>query len=768
MVQIDGLGRSALTRAMEAGRTPFLSALLSSHGYQMNGVYSGLPSSTPAVQAELFYGVPGAVPAYAFVDRERGRLVRMWQHEPAAAVEERLAAHRPLLEGGSSYVNVYRGGSVEARFCMASLGWTDPFRTRHPFAIPALVVLYCSDLIRAAILVGGELLVAAGGVLPNVARGQDLGSELKFAGSRVAVAVALRELTALSARVDMARGLPVIYLNLLGYDEFAHRRGPSSPAAGHALRQIDRVIRDLEHAARRSRRRAYQVWVLSDHGQEATVPYIERCGRSVQDAVAEVFRAHGIAPDGAEPGPDAPRHRSEIIRHRVVKLLRPAVGLATERWKPGMLAVTAQGPLGHVYSPRPLDGAERDAIASSLVRDASIPLVLAAGAPGAACAWTRDGTWTLPADAARILGEDHPYLDAVTSDLVALCHHRDAGDLVISGWQLGASPMSFPHENGSHAGPGPSETDAFTLVPPEAPLAPSAPRPTRPADVRRAAFEVLDDAGGNDGTIRRDPATAVPVQATMPETVRLLTYNVHSCLGLDGMLSVERVARTIARQDPDVVALQELDVGRARTGGVDQAMAIAARMEMYLHFHPAISVGEEHYGDAILSRLPMRVLRAGELPRLSGMEPRGALMVEIGAPPASFQLINTHLSLHPRERAMQIASLLGPDWLGAIPPGQAVLCGDLNAFGWFPVCRRLARTLRDAQAGRRGHRPRGTWPAGLHFGRIDHVFVDPAVEVVHVRVCDDALAAVASDHAPLLVRLRWPQAATPASAGGRQ
>ncbi len=183
MVQIDGLGRSALTHAIAAGHMPFLSRLITNDGYRLHAVYLGLPSSTPAVQAELFYGVPCAVPAYAYVDRGSGRLVRMWQHEAAAAVEQRLGAHRPLLKEGSSYLNLYTGGAVEARFCMASLGWTDPFRTRHPLAIPALIVLYGSDLIGAAVLVGRELLAAAGGLLTGVARGQHVGTELKFAGS---------------------------------------------------------------------------------------------------------------------------------------------------------------------------------------------------------------------------------------------------------------------------------------------------------------------------------------------------------------------------------------------------------------------------------------------------------------------------------------------------------------------------------------------------------------------------------------------------------
>src|SRR5690606_8892347 len=61
---------------------------------------------------------------------------------------------------------------------------------------------------------------------------------------------------------------------------------------------------------------------------------------------------------------------------------------------------------------------------------------------------------------------------------------------------------------------------------------------------------------------------------------RIVTYNVHRCVGNDRRLDVARIAEVLARLRPDIVALQELDVGRARTNGVDQAHEIAARLDM--------------------------------------------------------------------------------------------------------------------------------------------------------------------------------------------
>src|SRR5271156_6618742 len=134
---------------------------------------------------------------------------------------------------------------------------------------------------------------------------------------------------------------------------------------------------------------------------------------------------------------------------------------------------------------------------------------------------------------------------------------------------------------------------------------------------------------------------------------RILTYNVHRCVGTDRRLDVGRVAEVIAAQSPDIVALQELDVGRARTGGVDQAHRLARRLDMAFHFNAALRVEEELYGDAILTSLPQRLIKAGPLPgyrRIPRLEPRGALWIGVDVGGVELQVVNTHLGLVPREQ----------------------------------------------------------------------------------------------------------------------
>ena len=98
---------------------------------------------------------------------------------------------------------------------------------------------------------------------------------------------------------------------------------------------------------------------------------------------------------------------------------------------------------------------------------------------------------------------------------------------------------------------------------------------------------------------------------------RLLTYNVHRCVGVDRKLDVVRIAAVIAEHEPDIVCLQELDVGRARTGFVDQAQSIADQLAMTFHFHAAMRVEAEQYGDAIRARGENGALTA--VTRISGL-----------------------------------------------------------------------------------------------------------------------------------------------------
>lgn len=692
LVQIDGLSETQLRRALDAGRLPFLRTLMERERYSLRPLYSGLPSSTPAVQGELFYGVRTAVPAFGFIEPSTGRPTRMSDPATARRVEERLEreGRAPLLAGGSAYGDIFTGGAAEAHFCASAMGWGPLLSRLHPLKTALIVLAHLPSLLRTLGLMMVETALSAVDAVRGTARGYGLAAEMRFVPVRVGMAVLLRELAIAGAGLDATRGLPVIHLNLLGYDEQAHRRGPSSAFAHWTLRGIDTAIERLWEEVRLTHRRDYDLWIYADHGQADATPF---------DL------------DGA---------------------LERAVGSCD------------RAVLGRVGAVRLHDRAACRVKAAEALVAAGVPLALTRDASGVVQAVTADGRHPLPQEAGAVLGEDHPFLHQAAQDLEALGRHPSGGDLMVLGWRHGGPSLSFTTERGAHGGAAPDEVSAFALLPPGAPVPHGEGSVLRPEDLRRAARTWLD--------------TGALMTPSRPDRLRVMTYNVHSCVGMDGRILPERIARVIATLHPDVVCLQEVDVERRRSGGVDQAHAIAKALEMEFHFHPSLRIEEEQYGTAVLSRLPMRVLRAGPLPSPHG-EQRGAIKVEVMTPRGAAIIVATHLGVLPRERRPQAAALLRDGWLDAPDGAPVILCGDFNAMPNSLVHRLLGTRLVDAQkahaAAPGGRAPQATFPGRLPSARIDHLFVGPGVRVRKVEVGRGALARMASDHLPLVVDLSW-------------
>ena len=770
MIQVDGLSRPQFERALSSGELPFIQRLMQREHYRLHSHYSGLPSTTPAVQGELFYGVKAVVPAFSFRDHQAGEVVRMYDAEAAQRVEARLAAEaerqgngEALLKDGSAYADNYHGGAEETHFCASSIGWGPALRAANPFVLLAFLVANLYSFVRVGVLVLVELGLAVVDFFRGLRRGQDFIKELKFVPTRAGISILLREFCVIGGKIDISRGLPVIHMNFLGYDEQSHRRGPGSLFAHWTLKGIDDAVARLWRAASHSHLRHYEVWIYSDHGQVGVRPYAQVTGYPLAAAVASACKKLGrrkfkVAPDNGS-GIQTQRirllggRRTQKLFARLRSAASDVTGMQRETADDeaaAQPAVAALGPVGHIYFPGQLSGEERALVARELVENHRVPAALAAAAPGVVRVFTAEGEHELPRDRAKLLGASHPFLDAAGDDLVALCEHADAGDLVLLGWRAGVRPITFAEENGAHAGAHPEETHGFALLPGDAPLEHPHPRFLRPGDLRTAALRELGRAGKRLRPMpRRAPATS--------DTLRVMTYNVHSCVGMDGKLDPERIARVIARARPDVVALQELDVGRQRTGSMDQAELIAHYLEMEFHFHPALHLEEERYGDAVLTHLPMRLVKAGALPGLDDkphLEPRGALWVAVEANGGEVQVINTHLGLLRRERLAQLEALLGDEWLGDArcrPP--VIFCGDLNALPSSRVCRRLEERFEDAQRVAPAHRPRSTYASRAPGFRIDHIYLTPGTEVRGIEVPDAALVRVASDHLPLVVEL---------------
>ena len=160
MVQIDGLALTQFNKAIQRGNIPFLNSLMRNERYVLHSFYSGLPSNTPAVQGELFYGVKGCVPAFSFVDHNLGQAIKMFDAPYVEQFEPRLKEQgRGLLAGGSSYSNIFTGGAQESHFCWAHLGLGGILHAANPLVLPFLIILYVDIFVRTFILLVIEFLL---------------------------------------------------------------------------------------------------------------------------------------------------------------------------------------------------------------------------------------------------------------------------------------------------------------------------------------------------------------------------------------------------------------------------------------------------------------------------------------------------------------------------------------------------------------------------------------------------------------------------------
>ena len=237
--------------------------------------------------------------------------------------------------------------------------------------------------------------------------------------------------------------------------------------------------------------------------------------------------------------------------------------------------------------------------------------------------------------------------------------------------------------------------------------------------------------------------------------LRIVTWNLHAGVGLDGRLDVGRIAAELAAMQPDVAALQEVDAYRPRTGFAVQWREYARRTGLAAFYGPNLTTvhapGEagppvhpgrwvEQYGNAVLTRLPVRAVELHLLAyRGEGdgyHEQRGCLEVDAG--PAVW--LCTHWGLHREERAGQSHDIRALAALRA--PRPVAVLGDLNAVSVSPEIMPLRQAFLDAGAG-----AGPTHPADGPRTRIDYCLLPRSWRVLEARVMETS----ASDHRPLLV-----------------
>lgn len=228
--------------------------------------------------------------------------------------------------------------------------------------------------------------------------------------------------------------------------------------------------------------------------------------------------------------------------------------------------------------------------------------------------------------------------------------------------------------------------------------------------------------------------------------LRVAAYNIKHGRGMDGRVDLERIADVIRSLDADIVTLQEVDDRTERTGRVDQ-VAVLAELLGYEGVHgPHRPYQGGFYGNAVLTRLPMRDAVVHPIPPASGSA-LSVLEVSVeteSGPPVS--VVSVHLAGTTEERVAQ-ADAVTEFFRGHDHP--VVLAGDFNGRPGGPVLERLSADWTVAlKSG-----PPDTYPSDAPDREIDFLMArrSDRVEVVEHRV---VLEPVASDHRPILAVLR--------------
>ena len=231
--------------------------------------------------------------------------------------------------------------------------------------------------------------------------------------------------------------------------------------------------------------------------------------------------------------------------------------------------------------------------------------------------------------------------------------------------------------------------------------------------------------------------------------LRIATYNIHRCRGLDGRTNPARIASVIRAVDADIVALQEVIGAGPSSGG--QAEELGALLGMGWVMAPARHLRGSLFGNVVLSRLPILHHAKYDL-SWKTCEPRGCQRVDIAFGDDTLHLYNVHLGtafLERRHQAGRLTAIIHDRRIGQ----PKVVLGDFNEWMRGLATSMLSERLQSIDL-RKHLRRRRTYPGVFPVLHLDHIYYDGTVEVVKLELPRTRLALMASDHLPLVADLR--------------
>ena len=224
--------------------------------------------------------------------------------------------------------------------------------------------------------------------------------------------------------------------------------------------------------------------------------------------------------------------------------------------------------------------------------------------------------------------------------------------------------------------------------------------------------------------------------------LRIATYNIHRCIGRDGIENPQRIAAVLRAMDADLVALQEVAFDPDVPGNRLQFLAETIGAQAIPG--PTLLEGKGRYGNALLSRRTIRTVRRIDI-SVPNREPRGVIEILLDIEQKTVLVVATHLGLLPGERRIQMNRIVA--LLESASADVVILMGDFNEwYRWGGALRCLQRLFDPLPAP-------ATFPSRYPFLALDRIWVRPAGRLTTAKVFRGASARIASDHLPLMAQV---------------
>jgi endonuclease/exonuclease/phosphatase family metal-dependent hydrolase len=236
---------------------------------------------------------------------------------------------------------------------------------------------------------------------------------------------------------------------------------------------------------------------------------------------------------------------------------------------------------------------------------------------------------------------------------------------------------------------------------------------------------------------------------------RIVTYNVHKCVGVDRRLSPARIVSVLKEVTADIIALQEVLCIEGRDSQSNQAHFIAGELGFNYCMGQNRKLKEGIYGNLVLSRFPLLEFENHDI-SVAGREERGCLRVDVGLTKEErLHVYNVHLGTSFIERRYQARKLIGESILSdSTRPGPRVMLGDFNEWTRGLVTQLLNKHFQSGDIRLHLKRSR-TYPGMLPIMHLDHIyFSDEALELEYAELYRSRTALLASDHLPIFADFR--------------